>query len=146
MSVGGICRDVQGVCLFGFNKRISRGSAFQAKLQAIQLGLSVAWERGFRSLKLESDSREAVIKLLHPLLDTDPHYHIILSCQRLLNECWQCSVNFCFREANTCADFLAKTASSDVCFQFSNPTGRLLDLIRYDAFGVGRPRVCNMLM
>ncbi|XVF24387.1 hypothetical protein REPUB_Repub13aG0123500 [Reevesia pubescens] len=87
MSIGGICRDDQGACLFGFNKRLGIGSAFQAKLQAIQLG-----------------------------------------------------------EANTCADFLAKSASSEVCYQFSAPVGRLLDLIKDDAFGVCRPRAFSMLM
>ncbi|XVF10831.1 hypothetical protein REPUB_Repub07fG0217200 [Reevesia pubescens] len=140
------CISYQGVCLFGFNKRIGIGSAFQAELQAIQLGLSLAWVRGYRSLIVESDCREAVLKLLHPVLDTDPHYHIILSCQSFLNKDWQCSINHCFREANTCADFLAKSASSGVCYQFSSPIGRLLELIRDDAFGVCRPRAFSLLM
>ncbi|XVE91501.1 hypothetical protein REPUB_Repub01dG0015500 [Reevesia pubescens] len=109
-------------------------------------GICRAWVRGYRSLIVESDSREVVLKLLHPVLDTDPHFHIILNCHNFLNKDWQCSINHCFREANTCADFLAKSASSDVCYQFSSPEGRLLDLIRDDAFGVCRPRALSLLM
>ncbi|XVF12326.1 hypothetical protein REPUB_Repub08aG0106800 [Reevesia pubescens] len=48
LSVGGLCRDAQGVCIFGFQKKIGRGAIICAELHAILLGLSLAWECGNR--------------------------------------------------------------------------------------------------
>ncbi|XVF36030.1 hypothetical protein REPUB_Repub19eG0023200 [Reevesia pubescens] len=85
LSVGGIGRDSSGKCLFGFNRKIGKGSVVKAKLHAIQLGLSLAWDRVYQCLIVETDSKQALQKIFQPIIDTDPLYHVISVCKNFLD-------------------------------------------------------------
>ncbi|KAE8668538.1 hypothetical protein F3Y22_tig00112293pilonHSYRG00090 [Hibiscus syriacus] len=57
---GGVFRDKEGQWLGGFNRNIGRCSAFHVELWVLLDGLTLAWDRGIRDIKVELDNKEAV--------------------------------------------------------------------------------------
>ncbi|KAJ1417595.1 Ribonuclease H domain [Sesbania bispinosa] len=59
LGAGGVLRDSTGNWLWGFCWNGSQGSPLSAELHALQIGLSLAWDRGGRRMLVETDSLEA---------------------------------------------------------------------------------------
>lgn len=116
LSAGGLARDHKGLWQFGFVRKLGWGSILKAEIWAIFMGLQCAWDRGYRSVIIESDSLLAVTKIPGEVHRQDPFYTLITKCQQLLRLNWNCNLTHIFREANYCADFLASLAMS---FDFS---------------------------
>ncbi|OMO93701.1 reverse transcriptase [Corchorus capsularis] len=72
LAAGGICRDSDGLWLFGFTCKFGWGHISKAELYAIYHGLRIAWQSGHRSIIVESDSLIAVNKILQPPSLHDP--------------------------------------------------------------------------
>ncbi|KAK4711266.1 hypothetical protein R3W88_005779 [Solanum pinnatisectum] len=104
-GLGGVIRDSNGSWVFGFCKKIIAFSHTLVELQAFELGLQLAFERGMIPLEIETDLTE-VIEFLH---HSHPIYLSVLdSCRSLLRRLGNPMVRHHFRQANKLADFLAK--------------------------------------
>ena len=107
---GGLFRNHDGVWLKGFARGLGFTNSILAELWALRDGLRLAKELGFQRLIIELDALSVVILmnnesenlLMEPLL-TD--------CKNLLKEIPNKRVFHAFREANQCADALAKLGS-----------------------------------
>ncbi|KAL4382902.1 hypothetical protein GQ457_15G029930 [Hibiscus cannabinus] len=99
-SCGGGFRNSEGVWLHGFSKFIGCCSILEAELWGICMGLSLAWDRGFRCIMVESDY-----------------------IRRLCSQNWQVSFHHVLRTGNIMADSLAKLAESSSfdILHFVNP-------------------------
>ena len=64
-----------------------------APIFAIFWAMSLAWERGYRQVLIESDSALAVQKFHHPSLVRDPFSHVLSQCNRMLQRDWFCSLS-----------------------------------------------------
>lgn len=109
MGTGGLIRNDQAGWLMGFSSHGGVGDVLLAELLAIKNGLRIAWENGFRAVLCESDSLEAV-SMISDNSKHDFHEYAATLCDImvLLRYQWSVQIKHVFREANTCADFLAK--------------------------------------
>lgn len=59
-SAGEVVRDDKGDWISGFSRSLGVATVLHSELWAILDGLNLAWDRGFRKIILESDSKEAI--------------------------------------------------------------------------------------
>lgn len=110
---GGVIRGDQGRWIVGFQGSLGIAGNLEAELMALYHGLHLAWSRDFRYVLCETDSKD-VVRLVRETVDTHHLHHAILAdIEEYINREWQISISHVLREANSCADFLARDGSSD---------------------------------
>lgn len=94
-----------------FSTQEGPGDSLLAELLAVKNGLHHAWHMGTRSVLCESDSYE-VVSLLNGVESHIYHVYagIIEEILSLVHRQWAVQFGHVLREANMCADFLAKEA------------------------------------
>ncbi|XVF15275.1 hypothetical protein REPUB_Repub09cG0137100 [Reevesia pubescens] len=142
-AAGGVLRDDSGSFLCAFTYKIGISSILNAELWAILIGLHISWEKGYRNIHLESDSLSAIKKLNEQPNAFDSNLHIIKAIKVLQQREWSCMIDHIYREANSCADWMASHADHlDLGLHlFDSPPGDLSPLLMADAAGVAWPRV-----
>uniref|UniRef100_A0A2N9GVG0 RNase H type-1 domain-containing protein n=1 Tax=Fagus sylvatica TaxID=28930 RepID=A0A2N9GVG0_FAGSY len=123
-----VCDVVEGV------QAIGATTSVQAKLRALKDGLELAIDLGILNLEIEMDSLVAV-ELANSI--TTPNIFlsaIVTDCRSLMERFELCSLKHIFREANGCADLLAKAgyAQSPDFLSFSNAPTYLLEALAFD--------------
>ena len=131
---GGLIRDDQGRWLGGFSRHIGHTNSFIAEAWALRDGLHFCLLMNYHSVIVELDASVLVTALsntgyantiLSPLFD---------DCPQLVARIPQCRIRHIFREANMCADKLARIGlmqSSDFV-SLSSPPVDLIPLIEAD--------------
>ncbi|KAL9457182.1 hypothetical protein AB3S75_006260 [Citrus x aurantiifolia] len=103
----------------------------------------MAWQRGFRRIWVEVDSKTVTQILENPTTPVNEHHSLILAIRELISRDWVVKVNHIYREANIAADFLAS-------FSLSCPLGlqvltvappNLQSILRNDVSGVAHSRL-----
>ena len=96
---------------FGFVDSLcpAHNLVLEVELEALKVGLSLAWDHGLRNILCETDSLEACI-LLHGMLK---HRNARVDClirelHGLLDYEWQAHICHVIRSTNMVANFLAK--------------------------------------
>jgi ribonuclease HI len=112
---GGLLRNDMGIWIQGFSGSCGRASNLLAELSAIWKGLQIAWDLGYRSIIMESDSRTA----LDLIVDTNqndfhPYANLLSLIRKLYSLPWVVSFNHTLREGNECADWFAKFGAKNV--------------------------------
>ncbi|KAL0009174.1 hypothetical protein SO802_010676 [Lithocarpus litseifolius] len=109
---GGLIRDHLGKWIKGFMRNIGQATSFAAEFWALRDGLMLAAQLGITHLHVELDAQVIVNLVLSKK-------HINNSCSALLNDCrylleqfQRVKVTHVFREANKCADNLARAGCS----------------------------------
>ncbi|KAF7842623.1 putative ribonuclease H protein At1g65750 family [Senna tora] len=112
-GVGGILRNDEGAWVGGFSEYIGVRSNMFAELLAIKKGLMLSLDLGLRRLEVESDCLEC-IKLIKQDVGATHQLGIILQdIRELMKPFESISINHIFREANQCADGLARIGSKN---------------------------------
>lgn len=143
-ACGGLAKDSLGRFIKGFYSKIGSCNAAWAELWTLRNGINLARELSLERVIFEMDSKVIVdmvraktshIPFLQPLLQE------VLNLLHLPD--WSTSVEHIFREANHCADLLAKKGhSSSFDGVIMEDSFALLDLyLLNDARGVSSPRV-----
>nr|KYP76937.1 hypothetical protein KK1_021200 [Cajanus cajan] len=94
----------------GFSRGILHGDALRAELLALEDGLLLCWESGFRKVSCECDCLGAVKIFQQRLIDRDcfhKHYDIIRRIKRMLDWDWVVYISHIPREINSVAHTLA---------------------------------------
>ena len=107
-AIGGLGRSSSRDWLFGFAGRIDRGFAISAEIRVITYGLTSAWNKGFRNVLVESDSSQAIQFICRDMIPPSDLIPAIQECNDLINRNWTFEINYVVREANSCADILAR--------------------------------------
>jgi len=55
LSIGGVLRDPTGRWIIGFSKTLGVGDHVLAEILAIEHGLQISWQHGFRAIDCECD-------------------------------------------------------------------------------------------
>ncbi|XP_028232675.1 uncharacterized protein LOC114412814 [Glycine soja] len=76
-ACSGVIRDHMGAYLCGFGAYIGSASVLKAELMAILFGFKLAWSRGFRKIRVESDSLNAIRLIPGQGSNLRPCYDII---------------------------------------------------------------------
>ncbi|KAG4954841.1 hypothetical protein JHK87_040435 [Glycine soja] len=111
-GIGGIIRDSNGSWVQGFAGLCGVKTNLYAELLAILKVLQMAWDYNGQALIYESNSRTALSLTLHGADHTHHYFPLISRIRSFLHHPWELSFQHEFREANYCADWLAKLGAS----------------------------------
>lgn len=130
---GGLLRNSEGDWVGGFARSLGKCSSLISELWALNDGLVLAKQLGVLSILVEVNA-EMVVDLLNNNcinLVVDP---LLSDCRDLLREFSNPVVKHVFREANQCADAMAKLGLNlDVSFiTFVNPPPVVVNLLAFD--------------
>ena len=139
----GLFRDHEGNWVKGYSKGIGHTNSFLAELWALRDDLNVAKEMGVSNLIIELDVLSIVL-LMNNEAENIMMEPLLSDCRILLKQIPNKRVLHIFREANQCADALAKlraqTGSHFVVF--CNPPPVVENLLAFDKANM----VCNRLV
>ena len=142
---GGLIRDHHGRWVKGFLRRIGKVCSLEAELWAIRDGLTLCTQLQTQELIIELDAK-AVISLVTCNKESFAQYApLIDDCWNMLQQHPLWKIQHCYREANTCADALAKKAvfsQLDFCI-LDTPPVELSQLLIQDQSGLFCNRICN---
>jgi ribonuclease HI len=109
---GGVLRHSNGDWIFGFVGTVGISTILHVELLAIYNGLKVAWDQGHRNIICYSDSTLS-LQLIDGKVNPWHHYASILAnITELVKRNWSICFRHTKREANSVADFLAKTGAA----------------------------------
>ncbi|KAK7276437.1 hypothetical protein RIF29_17576 [Crotalaria pallida] len=97
---------------------------FLAELLGLKHGLLIAWDAGFRHVQCETDSQEAFRFVSSRDTPMSHIYGVVITqIHELLDQDWRVGINHILREANVCADKLAKKGGTlnDYLIVFDDP-------------------------
>ena len=117
---------------------------YMAKLEAVRQGLLLAWQLGFRFIQLELDSTVVLSWLTDKTSSYPPDVmSLICDCRSLMEQNWEVQARNIYREANGCADALAKLGAhqQQLLSIYTCPNFVYHFLIR-DLAGLGSNRLC----
>ena len=89
-------------------RNIGVATNITAKFWALRDGLILAFQLGITQLLVEHDAKVVVDLVLSRKPSNSPYSSLLNDCRFLLNRFQQVKVSHAFREANSCADSLAK--------------------------------------
>ncbi|CAN1856235.1 Putative ribonuclease H protein At1g65750, partial [Linum perenne] len=107
--------------LAAFSVNLGRCSITRAELRGLIAGLDLSWDRGWRKVAVQCDSRVAIA---------------------LLSKNWEVTLNHIFREGNKAADFLAGVGHNlpPGFHLFPISDCNLGYFVRRDIMGISEPR------
>ncbi|XP_038999129.1 uncharacterized protein LOC120124546 [Hibiscus syriacus] len=101
-GAGGIFRNASGEWILGFSALVGICTSMAVELQAVRMGLMIAWDKGFRAIECEVDAQLAL-----PLIDSG-----CIDIRNLKNRSWSLTFLHTYREGNFSADILSKMGCS----------------------------------
>ena len=144
-GVGGVLRDHRGQWISDFSLYGGFATNNMAKLAAVRQGLEMAWNKGYKLLHLELDSKVVLSWLTnHNINYLTNMLPLICDCRNLLYQEWEVHVHHVYHEANGCTDLLTKRGTLQqplVCVYSSCPTFVIIAYIR-DLTGLGKTQLC----
>ena len=144
---GGLVRDEHGSWIGGFTRYIGSTNSFIAELWGFREGLLLCCNLNIDFLVVELDA-QAVVEVfknasymnnvISPLLD---------DCRHLVARFQHIRFNHCYRQANCCADLLARMGAIQVLdfISFSSPSVDICNAFEDDCNGVLFNRICPVL-
>ena len=145
VGAGGVLRDHQGRWISRFSARVGLVTNNMAELATVRQGLAMAWNAGVKLLQLELDSRVVLTWLTNKNMNYPTNMlPLIYDCRNLLDQEWEVHVQHVYREANGCADALAKrgTRQRNLMTIYSEcPNFANVSYVR-DLSGLGEPWLC----
>lgn len=141
---GGLIRDEEGKWIAGFACRIGKTTSFIAELWALCDGLNLCISHNFAAVEVELDAK-AIVDAITNLNYINVFVSSIMDdCRLLVSRIPQVCFRHCYREANRCADALARMGGSQAS-DFVLLTGLPMDLVHlldFDLHGLYLNRLC----
>lgn len=134
---GGLLRDHNGSWIIGFSGPVSFADSLEVELLAINNGLILAWNLGFRDVSCRSDCMNALSMIQDPSFHARKYIHILEAIREVISRDWRVSFTHTYRESNQCADFMAKCGANAMLSLgfFEQPPPCLYSLLVSDAMG-----------
>ena len=104
---GGLIRNNEGGWIRGYSRSIGYTISVMAELWALRDGLTLATQLGIRYLEVELDAK-VIVEMLNNVDSSKKFSPLLLDCKSPIASLTQVRVAHVFREANRCANFLAK--------------------------------------
>ena len=141
---GGLVRDEDGKWVIGFARKIWKSSSFIAEIWALRDGLNVCLRKNLLLVEVELDAKAVVDILARPNNSSEANSPLVDDCRHLIAQFHQIRINHCYREANRCADTLARmgTNQSQEFVLFHSPPMDLEFALLSDFNGLYYPRLC----
>ena len=105
---GGVLRDDQGNWVLGYSRKIGRTTSFLAELWALRDGLHLCLSKNHLDVEVELDAK-IIVDALNATQQSDQPVSPLMDDFRLLATRFNhIQFKHCYREANKCADGLAR--------------------------------------
>ena len=115
---GGLIRDDRGNWVMGFSRKIGRADSFVAEIWALRDGLQLCRHLNIGAVVIELDAKSLVEVLNNSSYCNNVISPLLDDCKLLIDQFPQVRVVHIFREANKCADHLAKFGLAQSVFFF----------------------------
>ena len=127
-------RDNGGNWIRGFSRSMGTCSSLMVELWVLKDGLYLAKELGFSSIYVEVDAELVVGFLFNPSCVNLVMKSLLFDCRNILQNFTNPIVRHVFREANQCANILAKIGLhlSSSFVTFVDPPSVVEDLLAFD--------------
>ncbi|KAK9749278.1 hypothetical protein RND81_02G114800 [Saponaria officinalis] len=141
-GAGGLIRDTKGIMLTAFAEKLGHSTNMRAELMALSRGIQLAKQMGHNRVIVQTDS----LTLVNLLQQTDHHcsyFHLLQLCKEVFkSDQWRVEVVHVYREANSCADWLANLDIDQMEHLkiLEEPPQCLQYLLQQDLTGVAWPR------
>ena len=120
-----------------------------AELWALRDGLTLCINLCLSPVEIELDAKEIVNFVATDVIISGDLCPLVDDCRELLRQIPQTKISHCYREANFCADALAKLGTNlaqEDCILFDIPPFVLLPLLDFDQSGLYCNRHCNVTL
>ena len=107
-NCGGVVRDDAGRWVIGFSRSIDMTNSFAIELWGLREGLLLCSNLNITSLEIELDAKSIVDALGNPSHVNNIISPLLDDCRLLISRILQVCIKHCFRQANRCADSLAR--------------------------------------
>ena len=101
-------RDDAGRWVMGFSRSIGMTNSFAAELWSLREGLLLCSNLNINALEVELDAKSIVDALGNPSYVNNVISPLLDDCKLLISRIPQFCIKHCFRQANRCADSLAR--------------------------------------
>ena len=145
VGCGGVVRDDCGNWLAGCTRHIGATDSFAAELWGLRDGLSLCRSLNITCLVVELDAQTVVDVLRNYSYDNRIISPIMDDCRQLVLCFQQIQIKHCYRQANRCADLLAKMGVEQE-IEFLNllsPPVDILPILQEDRDGLLVNRTCH---
>lgn len=141
---GGLIRDTNGEWVMGFARRIGKTSSFLAELWALHDGLQLCLQIQAQAVLIELDSKTILDAFNSQAYSSTIVSSIMDDCRHMILRIPQTCLRHIYREANRCADYLAKVGTSikGDFIVFHSPPVDLLSILEADASWLYVNRLC----
>ena len=141
---GGLIRDENGEWVTGFARRIGSTNSFLAELWALRDGLQLCLQANAHAVIIEVDAKAIVDAFNSPTSHDAFVSPIMEDCRLMASRIPQRRFRHIYREANKCADFLARLGLllDSEFVVFSSPPVDLASLLEADAVGLFVNKLC----
>ena len=142
---GGLVRDEQGEWVVGFTRHIGSTNSFIAELWGLREGLLLCCNLNIQSLIVEMDAQAVVAVLRNNDYVNNVISPILDDCKQLAARFQRIRFNHCYRQANRCADLLARMGAHQETefISFANPPVEISNALEDDLSGVYFNRMCT---
>ena len=138
-GAGGLIRNSSGEWVKGFARSVGFATSVTAEFWALRDGLILASQLGLQQIEVEIDAKVVVDLVQSNSVVNNSFLPLLNDCRSLLRSFHQVSVSHTFREANRCADALARRGCSlqedFVIFDFP-PSVEIESYVTTDANGM----------
>ena len=144
-SCGGVVRDDNGCWIVGFTRHIGTTNCFAAKLWGLRDGLSLCLSLNISCLVVVLDAKAVVDVLRSYNYDNTIISPIMDDCRKLVSCFQQIQIKHYYRQANRCADLLAKIrVEQEIDFlNYLSPPVDFLQILQEDRNGLYVNRICH---
>ena len=146
---GGLLRDSNGRWIRGFAKAMVVSSSLAAEMWALREGLILCLDVQTQAVEIELDATAAISFLSGNSNTNGDLFGLVDDCKDLLKQLPQVRMLHCYREANACADTLARlgAVSDGGDSYFVTPPHNVIPFLNFDYLGKHRnslgPPVCG---
>ncbi|KHN04118.1 Putative ribonuclease H protein [Glycine soja] len=107
-AYGVVVRNDSDAMIFAFSSNIGNCNFLRAELWGILKGLTIARDRGFNYIVVESDSKIAIKLITYGCPTIHSNYNLVQQIKEIVDSRLEVTFSHIFREANQTTDALAK--------------------------------------
>ena len=141
---GGLIRDEQGNWLAGYTRKVGRANSFVAEAWALRDGLMLCNQLNLSSVIVEFDAKSLVDALNNPDFNNSVISPLFEDRKQLASQFPRFVIKHIYREANSCADWLANVGRLQRLdfVSYTTPPVDLVPFIMADGQGLYSERHC----
>nr|POE84934.1 putative ribonuclease h protein [Quercus suber] len=140
---GGLIRDSNGLWIRGFAKTVVVNSSLASEMWALREGLTLCLDLQPQAMEIKLDATAAISFLSGNSNTNGDLSGLVDDCRDLLLQLPQVRMLHCYREANSCADALARlgAAGDGGDSYFVTPPHSVIPLLNFDFMGKHRTAI-----